>query len=242
MLVGLKRWETLVPKTPGGRQAPEEHARGRPRCTLQRAVAVARFRIQELEAALDQKTKLIGPGDLPAELTPAQRHTALGYQVKGLEFVKAQARPLRSCVGRACVWCEMLQRMRHALGLCFCEAKGTDLTPLLIAPTRAAQRSEEPEAGLQLPDPHGQARRRVAEEGAKRRGESALGASARAAFSRGRRRSNLSALAWLQGRPRGPRVWPESWSSASRMRRRLFCCYHLSCDGYNPPWTVGTQN
>ena len=81
---------------PGGRQAPEEHARGRPRRTLQRAVAVARFRIQELEAALDQKTKLIGPGDLPAELTPAQRHTALGYQAKGLEFVKAQARPLRS--------------------------------------------------------------------------------------------------------------------------------------------------
>jgi hypothetical protein len=45
-----------------------------------------------LEAALAQKAKLIGPGDLPATLSPAQRHTALGFQAKGLEFTKAQAR------------------------------------------------------------------------------------------------------------------------------------------------------
>ena len=134
------------------------------------------------------------------------------------------------------MWCEMLQRMRHALGLCFCEAKGTDLTPLLIAPTvlHSAPKSLKPGSNFQIlmDKLDGELPKKVRSDVAK----------ARSAFSRGRRRSNLSALAWLQGRPRGPRVWPESWSSASRMRRRLFCCYHLSCDGYNPPWTVGTQN
>ena len=47
---------------------------------------------QELDAALAQKAKLIGPSDLPATLSAAQRHTALGFQAKGLEFTKAQAR------------------------------------------------------------------------------------------------------------------------------------------------------
>eukprot|EP00439_Symbiodinium_sp_Y106_P030902 s1515_g3.t1 len=102
VLVGLKRWETLVPKTP----EVDKLLKNMP---------------EELEAALDQKTKLIGPGDLPAELTPAQRHTALGYQVKGLEFVKAQA-------------------------------KGTDLTPLLIAPTvlHSAPKSLKPGSNFQI--------------------------------------------------------------------------------------------
>ena len=46
----------------------------------------------------------------------------------------------------------MLQRMRHALGLCFCEAKGTDLTPLLIAPTvlHSAPKSLKPGSNFQI--------------------------------------------------------------------------------------------
>lgn len=84
VLVGLKRWETLTEKTP----EVDQLLKNMP---------------EELEAALGQKSKLIGPADLPSDLTAAQRHTALGFQQKGLEFTKAQA-------------------------------KGTDLTPLLLAP------------------------------------------------------------------------------------------------------------
>jgi biotin carboxyl carrier protein len=35
-------------------------------------------------------TNILGPADVPAGSTPAQIHTALGYQAKGLEFVKKQ--------------------------------------------------------------------------------------------------------------------------------------------------------
>merc|ERR1712070_605172 len=44
------------------------------------------------EAALSQKGKLIGPGDLPAGFTQAQVNTALGYQQKGLDFATSQAK------------------------------------------------------------------------------------------------------------------------------------------------------
>ncbi|CAJ1431504.1 unnamed protein product [Effrenium voratum] len=84
VLVGLKRWETLGPKTPEVDKLLENMP-------------------EELEAALGQKGKLLGPADIPAHFTPAQRHNALGYQQKGFEFAKAQA-------------------------------KGTDMTPLLLAP------------------------------------------------------------------------------------------------------------
>merc|ERR1719387_1368294 len=73
VLVGLKRWETLVPKTPEVDKLLANMA-------------------DELEAALSSNTKLIGPEDLPDDFTPAQIHTALGYQAKGLEFTKLQAK------------------------------------------------------------------------------------------------------------------------------------------------------
>jgi len=84
VLVGLKRWETLVPKTP-------------------EADKLLANMPDELAAAMAQSSKLIGVSDLPEHFTPAQRHTALGYQLKGLDFATAQA-------------------------------KGTDLSPLLVAP------------------------------------------------------------------------------------------------------------
>jgi KipI family sensor histidine kinase inhibitor len=85
VLVGLKRWETLVPKT----------------AEVDRLLANMS---DELEIALAKKSELIRPGDLPEHFTAAQRHIALGYQAKGLEFVT--------------------QRQRQ----------GTDLSPLLLAP------------------------------------------------------------------------------------------------------------
>jgi len=84
VLVGLKRWETLVPKTP----------------EVDKLLANMP---DELNAAMGQSAKLIGSQDLPSGLTVAQRHTALGYQQKGLDFATSQA-------------------------------KGTDLSPLLLAP------------------------------------------------------------------------------------------------------------
>merc|ERR1711937_33865 len=71
VLVGLKRWETLVAKTPY-------------------VDMLLKNMPDELEAALAQKGKLIGPSDLPGDFTPAQIHTALGYQQKGLDFATAQ--------------------------------------------------------------------------------------------------------------------------------------------------------
>lgn len=84
VLVGLKRWETLVPKTREADKLLENMP-------------------DELAAAMAQSSKLIGVKDLPADFTAEQRHTALGYQLKGLDFATAQA-------------------------------KGTDLSPLLLAP------------------------------------------------------------------------------------------------------------
>jgi biotin carboxyl carrier protein len=84
VLVGLKRWETLVPKTPEADKLLDNMK-------------------DELEAALGQNAKQIGVNDLPSSFTPAQVHTALGYQQKGFDFATAQA-------------------------------KGTDLSPLLLAP------------------------------------------------------------------------------------------------------------
>merc|ERR1719210_2784204 len=84
VLVGLQRWETLVPKTP-------------------EADKLLANMPDELQAALGAKAKLIGPADLPEHFTTHQRHNALGYQQKGFEFATAQA-------------------------------KGTDLSPLLVAP------------------------------------------------------------------------------------------------------------
>merc|ERR1719440_1737351 len=85
VLVGLKRWETLVPKTP-------------------EVDMLLKNMPDELEAALAQGAKLVTPQDLPSHFTSAQIHTALGYQQKGLDFSKAVK-------------------------------TGTDLSPLLIAPT-----------------------------------------------------------------------------------------------------------
>jgi len=85
VLVGLKRWETLVGKTP-------------------EVDMLLKNMPGELEAALGQSSKLVLPESLPKEFTAAQVHTALGYQQKGLDFATAVK-------------------------------KGTDLSPLLIAPT-----------------------------------------------------------------------------------------------------------
>jgi biotin carboxyl carrier protein/biotin carboxylase len=70
VLVGLKRWETLVPKT----EYVDMLLKNMP---------------DELNAALGQGAKLVKPEDLPKEFTSAQIHTALGYQQKGLDFAKA---------------------------------------------------------------------------------------------------------------------------------------------------------
>jgi biotin carboxyl carrier protein len=71
VLVGLKRWETLVAKPP--------------------IVDKLLDNMQgELDSAMGALSKLVGPNDLPADFTASQRHTALGYQAKGVEFVKNQ--------------------------------------------------------------------------------------------------------------------------------------------------------
>jgi len=85
VLVGLKRWETLVAKTPY-------------------VDMLLNNMPDELNAALGQSAKLVNPGDLPKGFTSAQIHTALGYQQKGLDFAKSVK-------------------------------VGSDLSPLLIAPT-----------------------------------------------------------------------------------------------------------
>jgi len=84
VLVGLKRWETLVEKTPY-------------------VDMLLKNMSGELEGALGAKASVIGPKDLPASFTPAQIHNALGYQQKGLDFATVVS-------------------------------KGTDLSPLLVAP------------------------------------------------------------------------------------------------------------
>eukprot|EP00929_Paragymnodinium_shiwhaense_P068699 TRINITY_DN345_c0_g2_i1.p1 TRINITY_DN345_c0_g2~~TRINITY_DN345_c0_g2_i1.p1 ORF type:complete len:1318 (+),score=428.78 TRINITY_DN345_c0_g2_i1:451-3954(+) len=71
VLVGLKRWETLTQKSP-------------------EADKLLANMPDELEAALSSLTKQVTLEDVPPGSTPAQIHTALGYQAKGLEFVKNQ--------------------------------------------------------------------------------------------------------------------------------------------------------
>jgi biotin carboxyl carrier protein len=44
----------------------------------------------ELQSALAQSAKLVLPSELPSYFNASQRHTALGYQQKGLDFVKSQ--------------------------------------------------------------------------------------------------------------------------------------------------------
>lgn len=70
MLVGLLRWQTLVDKPPVVDQLLANMA-------------------EELEDALGAKNKLVRPEDLSPELSAAQRFTALGFQQKGLDFLKA---------------------------------------------------------------------------------------------------------------------------------------------------------
>jgi len=72
VLVGLKRWETLVSK-------PAE---------VDKLLANMP---DELESALAQKGKLLTMKDIPKSFTAAQTHTALGYQQKGLDFAKVHA-------------------------------------------------------------------------------------------------------------------------------------------------------
>lgn len=71
VLVGLKRWQTLVPKPP----------------TCDQLLANMH---EELEAALGQKDNLIYSKDLPADSSCEDRFTALGFQAKGCEFIKLQ--------------------------------------------------------------------------------------------------------------------------------------------------------
>lgn len=71
VLVGLKRWETLVDKTP----------------QVDKLLANMP---DELQSALAQSAKLVLPSELPSYFNASQRHTALGYQQKGLDFVKSQ--------------------------------------------------------------------------------------------------------------------------------------------------------
>merc|ERR1712048_1263194 len=69
VLVGLKRWETLVAKTPEVDKLLENMS-------------------EELEGALAANLKLVEATDLPTSFSACQIHTALGYQAKGLEFVQ----------------------------------------------------------------------------------------------------------------------------------------------------------
>jgi biotin carboxylase/biotin carboxyl carrier protein len=71
VLVGLKRWETLMPK-------PD---------IVDKLLDNMK---DELDSAMGALTKLLGPDDIPSDYTASQRHTALGYQAKGNEFVKNQ--------------------------------------------------------------------------------------------------------------------------------------------------------
>lgn len=100
VLVGLKRWETLVPKTSEADKLLENMS-------------------DELASALAAKSSLIGPQDVPSTFTAGQRHTALGYQQKGLDFAASQA-------------------------------KGTDLSPLLLAPHLVHARPKSLEPGVKF--------------------------------------------------------------------------------------------
>jgi biotin carboxyl carrier protein len=73
VLVGLKRWETLV-----GKPAEVD-------------MLLANMK-DELDAALAQGAQVIQPSDLPADYNVAQRHNILGYQANGQKFVDFQAK------------------------------------------------------------------------------------------------------------------------------------------------------
>jgi len=71
-LVGLKRWETLVAKPPIVDKLLDNMS-------------------SELGEALQATTNVISDADLSPMLSDADRHTALGYQAKGVEFLKLKA-------------------------------------------------------------------------------------------------------------------------------------------------------
>jgi hypothetical protein len=68
VLVGLRRWETLVEKTPEVDRLLENMA-------------------DELQAALGASARLVSLEELPGTLSASQVFNALGFQGKGLEFV-----------------------------------------------------------------------------------------------------------------------------------------------------------
>jgi hypothetical protein len=70
VLVGLKRWETLVPKSPY-------------------VDMLLKNMDAELQGALGANARQITMDDLPAGATSEQIHNALGYQQKGFDFAKA---------------------------------------------------------------------------------------------------------------------------------------------------------
>jgi biotin carboxylase len=71
VLIGLKRWETLVERPEAVDQLLENMN-------------------EEVASAMGQSAKLIASEDLPAHLTDAQRFTVLGFQQKGLDMIRLQ--------------------------------------------------------------------------------------------------------------------------------------------------------
>eukprot|EP00928_Gymnodinium_smaydae_P075083 TRINITY_DN580_c0_g3_i2.p1 TRINITY_DN580_c0_g3~~TRINITY_DN580_c0_g3_i2.p1 ORF type:complete len:1332 (+),score=271.44 TRINITY_DN580_c0_g3_i2:485-3997(+) len=115
VLVGLKRWETLVPSTPEVAKLLDNMK-------------------DELNAALAQQAKLIGPADLPEGLSAAQRHTALGYQAKGLEFV-TKTQP----AGKDLTPLLAAPHVLHAKPQSLAAGTKFDLLPNAACPTKRAQ-------------------------------------------------------------------------------------------------------
>jgi len=70
VLVGLSRWETLVPKPP----------------EVDKLLANMN---DELQTALNCVTSQISMDDMPADATPETIYNALGFQQKGFDFAKA---------------------------------------------------------------------------------------------------------------------------------------------------------
>jgi biotin carboxyl carrier protein len=73
VLVGLKRWETLVPKTPEVDKLLENMA-------------------DQLNDSLNAKATLVTPESLPKDFTAAEIFNALGFQAKGLTFCKERGK------------------------------------------------------------------------------------------------------------------------------------------------------
>eukprot|EP00463_Aulacantha_scolymantha_P003023 TRINITY_DN379_c0_g1_i2.p1 TRINITY_DN379_c0_g1~~TRINITY_DN379_c0_g1_i2.p1 ORF type:complete len:106 (+),score=10.05 TRINITY_DN379_c0_g1_i2:214-531(+) len=76
VLVGLKRWETLVSKP----EVVDQLLANMP---------------EELESALASQSNLIK--DVPTNFTARQCYTALGYQQKGMDLINDQIRILLHC-------------------------------------------------------------------------------------------------------------------------------------------------